>query len=176
MAKQQETEIKPKKDSIFKGVLVWGLIGMLLVGTSVGGTLYLTGALDRFGVGNAQAYGNSNKPLVSSAEPTSATLYLALEPPFTVNFVDQGLLRYLQVNVSVMARDRAVLEAVQAHSPQIRNNLIVLFGSRDFATLSSAEGKEKLRTLVLKEIQSILNKEIGEPGIEAVYFTNFIMQ
>lgn len=173
MAKQQVTETTPEKGSIFKAVLVWGLSGLILVGTSIGGTLYLTGSMDKLGLGDAEAAYQSK---VSPAPSTPPAHYLPLDPPFTVNFDDQGLLRYLQINVSVMARDKAVLESVQNHLPQIRYNLIVLFGSRDFATLSSTEGKEKLRALALKEIQAILTKEIGAPGIEAVYFTNFVMQ
>ena len=173
MAKQQVTETGPEKGSMFKDILVWGLTSLILVGVSIVGTLYLTGSMDRLGLGDAEA---AYKPKMSPAPPTPPAQYLPLDPPFTVNFDDQGLLRYLQINISVMARDKAVLEAVQNHLPQIRYNLIVLFGSRDFATLSSTEGKEKLRALALKEIQAILNKEIGAPGIEAVYFTNFVMQ
>jgi flagellar FliL protein len=101
---------------------------------------------------------------------------LPLDPSFIVNFEDQGVLRYLQIGVTVMSRDTAVIEAVASNMPPIRNNLIMLFASQSYANLGSTEGKEKLRNQALEAIQSILLKEIGRPGIEAIYFTNFVMQ
>jgi flagellar FliL protein len=102
--------------------------------------------------------------------------YLALDPPFVVNFEDQGLLRYLQVSLSVMTRDKSIIDAVTNNMPPIRDNLILLFGSQSFEILNSTEGKEKLRNQSLANIQAILREEIGTPGVEAIYFTNFVMQ
>ncbi|VAX05680.1 hypothetical protein MNBD_GAMMA19-792, partial [hydrothermal vent metagenome] len=38
------------------------------------------------------------------------------------------------------------------------------------------EGKETLREEALEVVQQILEEETGDPGIEAVYFTSFVMQ
>lgn len=175
MSKQEDTPAIPGTGSVTKKILVWGLAGAVLVGISVGGTLYLTGSLDKLGVEKATASPATTAGM-ATVTPATPAQYLALDPPLVINFDDQGLLRYLQVSISVMARDAKLLEVVKNHLPHIRNNLIILFSSQDFSTLSSVEGKEKLRSLALEEIQFILRKEIGAPGIEAVYFTNFVMQ
>lgn len=104
-------------------------------------------------------------------------LFLALDPPFVVNFQDQGQIRFLQVGIEVMSDDPKALEAVKTESPVIRNALLMLLSGQDAKTLMTREGKEKLRTQALAEIQKILAKQ-GEakPGIQALYFTSFVMQ
>jgi len=85
-------------------------------------------------------------------------------------------LRYLQIGLSVMSRDKLVIDAVNNNMPQIRNDLILLFGNQKLEFLASNEGKEQLRAQALEQVQAVLNKEIGEPGIEAIYYTAFVMQ
>ncbi len=104
------------------------------------------------------------------------TLYLPLDPPFVVNFQDQGQLRYLQVTMEVMARDQETIDAVKLHLPVIRNNLTLMLSSQTVESLATREGKEKIRTETLAEIQKILKEQTGKPGVEAVYFTSFVMQ
>ncbi len=112
------------------------------------------------------------------AVPKSAgpAKYQPLDPPFVVNFDDQGVLRYVQISVSIMARDQKALDKVKENDPQIRYRLILLFSGQTFAELGTPAGKEKLQQKTLEEIQKILIAETGTPGIEAVYFTNFVMQ
>jgi len=109
-------------------------------------------------------------------KPKLPAQYLALDPSFVVNLDDESASRYLQVEVQVMARDAAALEAVKLHQPRIRNALLLLFGQQKPADLDSRAGKEKLQAAVLTEIQKVLKDETGKPGIEAVYFTSFVMQ
>jgi flagellar FliL protein len=52
----------------------------------------------------------------------------------------------------------------------------MLFGGTDSGDLRTREGKEKLRADVLAELQKILTDETGEPGVEQVFFTSFVMQ
>lgn len=111
-----------------------------------------------------------------SAQKSGVPIYFKVEPTFVVNFQAQEALRFLQVNVEVMARDQTVIATVEQHMPVIRNNLILLFSSQDFTTISTRVGKERLRAQVLAEIQKVLKEKTGKPGIEAVYFTSFVMQ
>jgi len=93
-----------------------------------------------------------------------------------VNFVEAAQIRYLQVKIEAMTRDQVVADAVKAHLPQIRNNLVLMFSNLDYASLATAEGKQKIRDQALIEIQNILKDETGNSGAEAVYFTSFVMQ
>ncbi|MGD8976409.1 MAG: flagellar basal body-associated FliL family protein [Gammaproteobacteria bacterium] len=103
-------------------------------------------------------------------------IYLALEPPLVVSFESPAAMRFLQVTVEVMARDAAVIDAVEQHNPVIRNNLLMLVGGADLKTLSTREGKEDLRNQALAEVQAVVESQIGEPGVEDLYFTSFVVQ
>ncbi len=103
-------------------------------------------------------------------------VYLALDPAFVINFEDQGVVRFLQITAEVGTHDPLVLDAVKLHMPVIRNNLVMLFSNLSLATITSREGKEKLRASALVEVQKVLQEQIGEPGVENIYFTSFVMQ
>ena len=58
----------------------------------------------------------------------------------------------------------------------IRNSLVLLIGGQIFSEIQTAEGKELLRQQCLQEVQRLLEKEIGKPGVEQVLFTSFVIQ
>jgi len=120
----------------------------------------------------AAAHGEEAK----KEEPKAPAQYLPLEPAFTVNLEDTDASRFLQVEIQVMARDTATLEAIKLHQPRIRNALLLLLGQQKTAQIADRAGKEKLQAAVLAEIQKILKAETGKPGVEAVYFTSFVTQ
>jgi len=103
-------------------------------------------------------------------------IYLALDPPFVVNFQSDTAARFLQVGVQLMAHDQKALDAAKASEPAVRNALVMLFSSQDAKTLISREGKEKLRGDSLDEIRKIVAERTKGATIDAVYFTSFVMQ
>ncbi len=197
MAQKDDAKAPAKKSSgVMKMLLI--LIGaIVLVGGAVGATLYFTGALNKHddvaeeekpAAKSAAAHGEGQPKRQAKAksgghggghgEPAAGQVptYQPLDPPFIINFEDQGMLRYLQIGLSVMSRDKEVIDAVNNNMPQIRNDLILLFGNQKMEILNSSEGKEKLRAQALELVQAILDREIGEPGVEAIYYTAFVMQ
>ncbi len=102
--------------------------------------------------------------------------YYALDPSIVVNFNDASAIRFLQVGVSLMTHDPKAIDAAKAADPAIRNALLLLFSSQTYATLSSAQGKLKLQQEALQKVQDVVQQSLGRPGIEAVYFTSFVMQ
>lgn len=117
-------------------------------------------------------------PDTAAAEAASkaAELYLQLDPAFVVNFQDQDATRYLQVGVTVMSRDPAAIQAVKDNDPVIRNALVMLFSSQTFAQLSDIAGKQKLQAEALAAVRKVVADRTGRPGIDALYFTSFVMQ
>ncbi|HCS43433.1 MAG TPA: flagellar basal body-associated protein FliL, partial [Pseudomonas sp.] len=99
-----------------------------------------------------------------------------LLPAFVVNYNQNGRQRYMQVNITLLGRDRADLEALKVHMPVIRNNLVMLFSGQDFATLASPVGQEMLRQKATASIQEVAHKELGKVVIEQLLFTNFVLQ
>jgi len=103
-------------------------------------------------------------------------LYYSFDPPLVVNFDDSQAVRFLQLQIDVMARDEKAIEAVKSNAPAVRNNLLMLMNNRDYKVLMTREGKEGLRQECLKEAQRILKKETGSDQIEDLYFSSFVVQ
>lgn len=109
----------------------------------------------------------SNKP----------ALFAPLHPPLIVNIRDSlGDPHFMQITLEVMGREQSVIDEVKNHAAVIRNSLILMYGSSDFEVVQTRDGKEQMLADALAEIQSIVEAETGEVGIEAVYFTSLIIQ
>jgi flagellar protein FliL len=108
-----------------------------------------------------------------AAEPAR---YFALDPPLVVNLSEDGGVRYLQVNVEVMAREEKVIQAVQQNVPLIRNDLVQLLSDRPPAELMSRDGREKMRAEAQTAVNAILERESGGAQIETLLFTGFVVQ
>jgi flagellar FliL protein len=113
----------------------------------------------------------------AEAAPKGPPLYVALDPPFVVNFEADSAVRFLQVTVQIMSRDPHTVELLKSSDPVIRNDLLLLLGNQKYETIASLEGKEKLRAESLETVRRIVKDGGGEPAlVEAVYFTSFVMQ
>lgn len=109
--------------------------------------------------------------------PKGPPLFLAMDPPFVVNFQSEQAVRFLQIAVQVMTRDLKTQEELKVADPIIRNDLLLLFGNQKYADVATVEGKEKLRQQSLEAVRKIIKDNGGEPEtVEAVYFTSFVMQ
>jgi flagellar protein FliL len=161
----QEGAAPPKKK---------GKLGLLLIIAAV-----------VLGGGGAAAYfllgGHKDPKAVAAQKAKEAeklpALYVALDPPFVVNFEAEQLVRFLQVTVQVMSRDPATVELIKTNDPVVRNDLLLLLGNQSYQTISSREGKEKLRLLALDAVRKVVTHAGGKAEkVEAVYFTSFVMQ
>jgi len=104
-------------------------------------------------------------------------LYVALDPPFVVNFEGEQLVRFLQITVQVMTRDPATVEVLKANDPVVRNDLLMLFANQKYEVVAARAGKEKLRSDALAAIRHVLESSGGKADhVEQVYFTSFVMQ
>lgn len=171
MADELDLDVEPKSDGKKKKLII--IIGVvLLVVIATGAALYFTGVIG----GNKHEADESADKGEAARELPAKALYIKLSPEFTVNFENPTVANYLQMDIQVMSREQDVLTAIETHMPVIRNNIILLLSSQKYEEISTPAGKEKLRAEVLKTIQDVMQAEIGKPGVEAVYFTSFIMQ
>lgn len=96
--------------------------------------------------------------------------------PIIVNIRDGNYIRHMQVLISLKLTDDSKKSKLDLHKGPLRHELILMLSSQDAATISSAQGKEQLRKDALAAIQKVFQDLEGEPVIEALYFTNFIIQ
>ena len=116
--------------------------------------------------------------------------FIPLTPPIIVNIMDGNRIRHMQVIIEIKVSKPDNAAIVEMHKGPIRHELILLLSSQDSATISSAQGKEQLRKEALEAVQKVLNKlqgdtdkdnkgegeEKADPIVDALYFTNFIIQ
>lgn len=103
-------------------------------------------------------------------------LYQPMDPAFVVNYTHEGRRRYMQVNVVLMGRDPEGMAALSQHMPLLRNELVLQFSSEEFSSLFTPEGKGALRDRATLAVKAMLEKELGNPVIESVLFTNIVLQ
>ena len=132
----------------------------------------MAGAVVFFMMGDSDTADAEEEVVEEVIEPP---IYLALNPPILSTFNVEGRQRYMQVSLSVMSRSQESLDAVEYHMPVIRSKLNALYGGVDFRMAQSAEGKVALQEETVEIMNGVLEAE-GEPLIESVYFTNFVMQ
>jgi len=148
-----------------KIIIIGALAALLLVGGGVGAMLMMGGG-DEAAAETAAA--EEEKPVEA--------VYIDLKPEFVINFRDRNnRTKFLKAEMAVSTRDTDVEEAVTRHMPAIRNNLVLLLSRQIYEDLIPNEGKEALRQQALVEVQTVLEAEIGKPGVEDLYFSNFVM-
>jgi flagellar FliL protein len=108
-------------------------------------------------------------------EGGKGSLYFAIDPPLVVNFEDGSAVRFLQISMEIAAHDQKALDSVQKNIPLIRNNLLLLMSNRNYQSMMSREGKEKLRQEALTEIRAV-QKKAGGGDVDDVLFTSFVVQ
>lgn len=115
---------------------------------------------------------------VSAPDLGRPAIYLPVKPAFVVNYGGSGRLRYLKAEVSVRLANIDAAEAARYHMPYVRNNLVLLFASQTDQTVSSQDGKEKIRQDALAEVRNVLEVEESIPREDVIdlYFNSFIVQ
>jgi flagellar FliL protein len=169
---QLADDAPPKSNKKLLLLALAGVIALLVLGAGTAAAMYFLLAPSE----EPTADGTAMSEPEQARERYQKALYLPLDPPFTVNFQKPSRARFLQLRLQAMTRHPEMGEELQKHMPVIRNRLVLLFSSQSAEELGTREGKEKLQAQTLEEIQQVLRQATGEDGIEAVYFTSFVMQ
>ncbi|EIC22143.1 flagellar basal body-associated FliL family protein [Thiorhodovibrio frisius] len=137
-------------------------------------------ALILLGGGGAAAWffllSGSDEPVVEQELGPSPLIYFRLAKPITATLPPDEPANHLRVNVVLASRNQAVIDALELHTPIIRNDLLALFGNQTFAELNTPEGKEALREQVHETVTAILVRTGSPAGIENVFFDEIVMQ
>jgi flagellar FliL protein len=101
--------------------------------------------------------------------------YYSLSPSFMVNF-QNGQIKVLKVDMTLMATDDKVIDAVTLHNPVIRNNILMMLSNQNPETLKTAEGKLALQAAVKNEVNKVLVDKKITSKVQEVFFTDLVMQ
>ena len=113
------------------------------------------------------------------APPLAATdgdsRYVTLDS-LVVNLADPDSARYLQTTVQLETESRSDADQVRDHIPAVRDRLIHVMGGREPSDVRGSDGRESLREEALEELRATLDDLAGAPLIDALYFSDFIIQ
>lgn len=102
--------------------------------------------------------------------------YYPFEPKFVVNFMARGRQRFMQIGLSVRVPSAEAIASLTQHEPLLKNSLIMLISSQDFMELHTDVGRKNLQQEILKTIRKVMMEEAGDPLVDQVYFTDYVMQ
>ena len=99
------------------------------------------------------------------------------KPMFVVTLQsDDNRPHYMPLYVEAKSREQDVADALTLHMPLIVSRLNNLFSTQDFRVLQTLEGKQALRESATDLVRELMQEKIAKPGVEAILFTNMVMQ
>lgn len=112
------------------------------------------------------------------APPEKNPSYVSLgEKPMILNlFNDQGRLSFLQLKADVLVADDDAREAVEAHIPAIRHQLILSLSEQDAAAMKSPVQREEIRQKLTDEVSNMIKALADNSNVEEVLFSTFLVQ
>jgi len=196
MADEDDDVEGKKKKPILKILLIVLLVIVLLAG-AVGGTLFATGFFDKKDTeaaenqlkdmeqakaNEAAGVGKDGKP-VAPQKVTKTTpelkrfenQYLELERDLLANLTNSR--KVIQVQIAIMTHyDERVFKNVKKHEVALRSAALDVMRQVTEADLASKDFRKDLAEKIRTEINAVLEKYEDFGGIEAVFFTSFVVQ
>ena len=120
--------------------------------------------------GGQSAGGGDGRIERQSDLPRSGGMVLPL-PSITVNLSDPTGRRYLKMGMEVEV-NADVSAALQANNARIRDAIIMLLAGKNYADISTPDGKVLLKA----EVAARLNQILGAQRVIRVYFTDFVVE
>lgn len=195
----EDNETEGKKTSSLKKIILVVLILLVLAGGTVAG-LYFTGILGgkpeptaeetlqkleqeaAAAVGSPPPAGTPGAPIpIKRVTKTSPELtrfeqhYLELERDFVVNLTNSR--KVMQVQIALMTHyDNRVFDNVKKHEFALRSVTLDVMRQATDADIAKADFRTTMAEKIRTEMNAVLEKYEDFGGIEAVFFTNFVVQ
>jgi flagellar FliL protein len=174
MAAEQDLKLdqeNPEAEGGGKKKLILIIVGVILViGIAVGATIFLMSSDD------AAEDGETEETVEEVVEVAIPAQYIKMKPRFIVNYNVGTRQRFLQTSIEIMTRSQGVVDAIELHNPMLRNEIVRILSDQNFKSLRTPEGRTDLKTKLQDQLITVLKRESSVEGIEAVLFTDFVMQ
>lgn len=188
-----EVEGEGKKKSPLVKIIIFAVAGIVVLASTIVGTMFLTGFFDRKDIhemekrlAELEAKANEGKeddkekgPQKVAKESPELTRfensYMELEKPLVSNLT--GTRKVIQVNLSIMTHyDERVFKNVKKHEPALRSAALDAMRQSTEADLGSPDFRKNLALKIRDEMNAVLTKYEDFGGIEEVFFTSFVVQ
>lgn len=106
----------------------------------------------------------------------SDTYYVPLKPGFVTNYGGPGRLKYVKVDMTLMVDGLDSQSIIEKQLPLIRNAVVLILARQNENNVVTPNGQERVRQQLLQGLNEALTREVGQPLVAEVLFTNFIYQ
>ncbi|MBS0299004.1 MAG: flagellar basal body-associated protein FliL [Proteobacteria bacterium] len=162
MAKTMEAPAAAEGKKGKKGLIIAILVAIIAIGAGAGGTWYFM----------KTSGGEESEPAQPKPKPTK---FVDLDI-FTVNLQPEENNQYLQVGLTIKARETEVIQEITKQMPDIRNRILMLLSSKKAVEIAGIQGKQLLSQQIVDEIRQSLGSEELQDDIREVLFTSFVIQ
>lgn len=162
MAKTIEAPAATEGKKGKKGLIITLLVAIVAIGAGAGGAWYFM----------KMSGGEETEPAQPKPKPTK---FVDLDV-FTVNLQPEENNQYLQVGLTIKARETEVIQEITKQMPDIRNRILMLLSSKKAAEIAGIQGKQLLSQQIVEEIKKSLGSEELQDDIREVLFTSFVIQ
>ncbi len=140
--------------------------------------LALVMPLAQFGFAQEAASEEAQAEQQDETEETGVTDYVPMDPAFVTHIGEPGpTLVYLKAAVTLRTSRASTREALEAHMPRLRHELVMLFGEQtDVKALAGNAGQSDLRAAAKQRINQVLEEQQTGEEIADVLFTEFVVQ
>ncbi len=105
--------------------------------------------------------------------------YYTLEPDFVTNLASSNpkeKLHYVRIQISLMLFDEKDSTVIAGLNPMIRDAVLSLIAAKDYVSVASSEGRERLRQECREKITNIMQDKIGQDLVRDVLFLSYMYQ
>lgn len=164
MADKKDDAAAAKKGGSAKLIIIAAVSSAVLVAGGGAGAWMLLGKKHESDAGEAKA-----------APPKKMPVFVELDT-FTVNLKDDDDERFMQVKLVAEVKDTPSGEVLKTLMPSVRNEILLLLGSKQVKEVSTRDGKEKLAQEIVASANKILEGTPAAKSVEGVNFTHLIIQ
>lgn len=178
MAEEKEGKAEEgggKKKSPLKLIIILVVVLVLLVGGGLAAYLFLfksKSADHNAATTEEKAPAKEEKAKKDKKSGEKATTVVYSMGAIIVNLADQGVQRYLKVQIAVELDNPKLEEEVKKREPQIKDIIISVLSSKTVSDVNTPQGKIALKQEIIKRANMVLTE--GE--ITNLFFSEFIVQ
>jgi len=103
--------------------------------------------------------------------------YVDLAPSFVTNFgLSTKKMQYIKADITLRAPTQVAVDAIEANAPLIRHQIVMLLSRQTNDMMALPNSQETIRVEALRVSREVLEAETGEPQINDLLFTTFVIQ
>lgn len=148
------------------------LLLILVIGASIGGTMFVLNSGTFPGPSAATAQADADDP----PAPVSVSPIFAELEPFTVTLYDELRNRILYVAITLRLADDTSRTQIGDYMPEVRDRVLKVLSAQTLSAVQTAEGRQALAHSVRQSLQRPFAAPLPGPDVSDVLFTAFVVQ